>query len=823
MHDLQTQNVNLDNVRFLFFKVNDFLKDKLKNTQSLLKRPSQTAQSQKLSVPPINDFDFFSNCSDESIIRDRTWHKKIYYLINDYYKLFQKKILPYSIFSYLLNCVINNQNHEMSAKEISHPLNELQHKLNKNEVYETDKTKYYLRLEELKFFITIIIELQKLSEPETDFSTTCSDESVLRDRTWYTNNFSLILHCYKVFKKNIIPSNYVYSVILYLINCVINYQNWEMSAKEISDTLIELQRRINNNEVFETDYKKYDLNSNELKYLINILTDLNTYDKQQKLQSQSSQRPTIQQQTPPTVIQEETSSQLTESRFTLDFMFNCGLSVVKRDREWYERNYNLIKRYYELLEQNMYPFNFIYPKISALLNCVINSQLVNREMTTDEISKTLSKLLNRIKKNKMYNSDPNAKKSLFKKYINTKQYYLTVEELQYFITILIQLQIILRRLTETRSTSSSLNESLDTTPVIPTSVQEETNETTPTPITESIETTPIIPTTITETTETTPTPIIPVTETTTLSDLPQRPSVPTECNDESRKWYLNSFYLIKDYYRILQKNVVPFDYIYNKISSLLNCVINKQNRKMNAEDFRNGLVEIHRRIKDNESYDSKPKKFYLRIRELNFLITVLTDLQTSLRKSTESMNDYKTTCIDTSLDDRDRIWYIDNYYIITFYYDIIKRNILPFDDIYPNISYLLNCVINKQNQKMNTKDLSNTLIELQRRIDNHEYYNENSNNTKNKQHYIKAIELNNLITIIKDLQTYIKQKKSKTEQTSETNDDNSSVVVAYGRHNRRNKTKQTSTVSDDDSTVVMVGYGCRHLRRRHHRNHFFLS
>ena len=125
---------------------------------------------------------------------------------------------------------------------------------------------------------------------------------------------------------------------------------------------------------------------------------------------------------------------------------------------------------------------------------------------------------------------------------------------------------------------------------------------------------------------------------------------------------------------------------------------------------------------------------------------------------------------------------------------------------------------------MNTKDLSNTLIELQRRIDNHEYYNENSNNnTKNKQHYIKAIELNNLITIIKDLQTYIKQKKSKTEQTSETNDDNSSVVVAYGRHNRRNKTKQTSIVSDDDSTVVMVGYGCRHLRRRHHRNHFFLS
>ena len=51
---------------------------------------------------------------------------------------------------------------------------------------------------------------------------------------------------------------------------------------------------------------------------------------------------------------------------------------------------------------------------------------------------------------------------------------------------------------------------------------------------------------------------------------------------------------------------------------------------MNAEDFRNSLVEIHRRKKENESYDSKPKKFYLRIRELNFLITVLTDLQTSL-------------------------------------------------------------------------------------------------------------------------------------------------------------------------------------------------
>ena len=77
-----------------------------------------------------------------------------------------------------------------------------------------------------------------------------------------------------------------------MINCVINYQNWEMSAKEISDTLIELQRRINNNEVSETDYKKYDLNSTELNYLINVLTDLNTYNKQQFL-SPPQQRPTL--------------------------------------------------------------------------------------------------------------------------------------------------------------------------------------------------------------------------------------------------------------------------------------------------------------------------------------------------------------------------------------------------------------------------------------------------------------------------------------------------------------------------------------------------
>ena len=42
-----------------------------------------------------------------------------------------------------------------------------------------------------------------------------------------------------------------------------------MNAKEISDTLIELQRKLNKKEVFETDKKQYYIKTSELNFFYN--------------------------------------------------------------------------------------------------------------------------------------------------------------------------------------------------------------------------------------------------------------------------------------------------------------------------------------------------------------------------------------------------------------------------------------------------------------------------------------------------------------------------------------------------------------------------
>ena len=57
-----------------------------------------------------------------------------------------------------------------------------------------------------------------------------------------------------------------------------------------------------------------------------------------------------------------------------------------------------------------------------------------------------------------------------------------------------------------------------------------------------------------------------------------------------------------------------------------------------------------------------------------------------------------------------------------------QKKALSFNFVYPRISYLLNCVFNKQNRTMNSKEMSDTLLEIRRRINDNEVYDEDNNN-----------------------------------------------------------------------------------------------
>jgi hypothetical protein len=121
---------------------------------------------------------------------------------------------------------------------------------------------------------------------------------------------------------------------------------------------------------------------------------------------------------------------------------------------------------------------------------------------------------------------------------------------------------------------------------------------------------------------------------------------------------------------------------------------------------------------------------------------------------------------------------------------------------------------------MTTEELSNILTKLRNRIKKNKVYNPDAKKSfigkiiNKKQYYFRREEIEYFITVLTNLQSLLQTQTATT--------------VSYGSHRRRRhkyqrRTEETTTVSDDDSTVVMVGYGCRHLRRKQHRNHFFLS
>ena len=108
------------------------------------------------------------------------------------------------------------------------------------------------------------------------FTKLCSvDPDLVRDRKWYNKKYSMITQFYEHFKADAshYPPESTYPKISQLINCVINKQNWIMNTEEISNTLFKLNRQSYGvNDIY--------LLGDEVKYLIEILTSLDTYNKQ---------------------------------------------------------------------------------------------------------------------------------------------------------------------------------------------------------------------------------------------------------------------------------------------------------------------------------------------------------------------------------------------------------------------------------------------------------------------------------------------------------------------------------------------------------------
>ena len=177
---------------------------------------------------------------------------------------------------------------------------------------------------------------------------------------------------------------------------------------------------------------------------------------------------------------------------------------------------------------------------------------------------------------------------------------------------------------------------------------------------------------------------------------------------------------------------------------------------MNAEELSSTLSELCRRLKKREDSHTDTGKYSFEPYKLNELIQIIKHLQISLQKSTESrlpINDFNATCTEENLV-KDKFWYMQTFFLITDYYHYFQQRILPLNYVYPKITSLINCVINKINQRMNAEEISNTVIELRHRIDN----NETEENNK-KKYYLDVSQLNSLITLLTDLNTLYEQEK----------------------------------------------------------------
>ena len=96
---------------------------------------------------------------------------------------------------------------------------------------------------------------------------------------------------------------------------------------------------------------------------------------------------------------------------------------------------------------------------------------------------------------------------------------------------------------------------------------------------------------------------------------------------------------------------------------------------------------------------------------------------------------------------RDKDWYEKSYKLIKELHELVKLKMLTPDYIYPRISHLANCIVNRHNWIMNVEEITKTLNELEFDLGN-----------KIKK-YLTNVEVKHFIEILKDLSSY-KEKYS---------------------------------------------------------------
>ena len=412
-----------------------------------------------------------------------------------------------------------------------------------------------------------------------ELDTHCTDERLVRDRKWYKDAYKLITKVYSRLKNSSISLEYEYKQISHLINCMINKNNSIMNAEEISDTLSELYRRR-----YDHDYNE--ITQDELTYLIEITKDLETYIKKTRTDTTDttpSEQKSIRSKTntqerldTDTSVQKSTRGQTnmtrtdmtdtsssrqksirsktdTQERPDTDTSVQTSTRgqtktedttpvqqstvtgdktdmILGRTRYFFKEKYNLIKTYYEQLQEKRprYSIKQAFPQISQLFNNIINRKY--QEMTAEEMIDTLTEINRRISENKIY-IDSNGDKNL---------YYLTRDELLYFVNII---EDLLKK-------QRAQEDTVDTTPSQQKSIRSKTYGTQ-------------------EQTET------PVQQKSTIS------SDSTGHSDmiigTSRYVYKQKYDLIKNYYERFQENTSQYSIkqAFSQISQLLNDLINK--------------------------------------------------------------------------------------------------------------------------------------------------------------------------------------------------------------------------------------------------------
>ena len=289
---INNQDVPLGNVHFLFIKIFKFMKDALKYNPMLIQTPQPTisprpaptssprpAPIKKPKIPILKITPTFPLQPRTEPFIPRAPSTEPFIPREPY--LSRKTYIPIQTDPLYHTTDYNQVSHDVIKK-----YRQLNPHILKNK--KEGKQRMKLREQEREGKISISSPKQKHIYLNYNYSHAinrqCSDATLDRDRVWYQRNYQLMRDLYELVTKQMLTPDYIYPRISHLLNCMINRHNWIMNAQEISNTYIELQRRINDKDHIFKDHLKVD----ELKYLIKIVTDLNKYGKEYSNKSSSS-------------------------------------------------------------------------------------------------------------------------------------------------------------------------------------------------------------------------------------------------------------------------------------------------------------------------------------------------------------------------------------------------------------------------------------------------------------------------------------------------------------------------------------------------------